>query len=372
MANRLDGGPKLGLALGGGVARGWAHIGVLRALDEAGIVPDVMCGTSIGAVVGGCWLAGKLDALEAWARSLTRMRIVGYLDFKVGAPGLLGGERLHRLLVENLGDVTIESLPRPFAGVCTDLVTGHEIWLSSGSLVDAMRASYAMPGVFPPLAVGARQLADGALVNPVPVSVCHALGAHMVVAVNLNADILAKGRQPRSDFQVGAGFDLLEILSRGNGGSGQPGWAGAVRRVFKREETTPTLFGVMVSSLGIVLDRITRSRLAGEPPDVHIIPKLGSIGLAEFHRAAEMIDLGHAATRAALPDILEACEVFGIAVGPQTRRAAAEEAAEEAVGEAARAAAHGAHASIPDATPEAADASERPKDGVGGQRGAKS
>jgi NTE family protein len=200
--------------------------------------------------------------------------------------------------------------------VCTDLATGHEIWLSRGSLVDAIRASFAMPGVFPPVPMGARQLADGALVNPVPVSVCHALGAHMVVAVNLNADIVGRSRTPSGNFEVAAGFDLFEMLSGGGLGGGiggEPGWATAARRAFRRgEPDKPSVFGVMVSALGIILDRVTRSRLAGEPPDVHIVPRLGHIGLAEFHRAAEMIDLGYGATRAALPDILEACRLFGI------------------------------------------------------------
>jgi len=310
-------GMRLGLALGGGVARGWAHIGVLRALNAAGIEPDVIAGTSIGAVVGGCHLAGELDALEAWARALTKMRVVTYLDFKVRAPGLLGGERLHRTLLGHLGDRTVEGLPKPFAAISADLLSGHEVWVRNGSLVDAMRASFAMPGVFPPVQIGDRLLVDGAIVNPVPVSVCRALGAQLVIAVNLNADIMGKARQPGANYPVAAGFDLLDIVAEAERERGRVGRgiSGVVRRVFRREVGSPSLFGVMMGSLGIVLDRVTRSRLAGDPPDVHIAPRLGRIGLAEFHRAEEMIELGRQATEDALPDILDACQVLGVPVG---------------------------------------------------------
>lgn len=298
--------PKIGLALGGGVARGWAHIGVIRALRDAGIEPEIVCGTSIGAVVGGCYLAGKLDELERWARSMTRFKMISYMDFRVRQPGLIGGDKLIRELGLHLGAGMITDLPRRFVAVSTDLVTGHEVWLHEGPLVEAIRASYALPGIFPPVLVRDRWLIDGALVNPVPVSVCVAQGATLVIAVNLNADLLGKAR---SDEAL-AGFDLLDIME----GSTQEasGLGSVVKRVFRRGPATPSLFGVMVSSLGIVLDRITRSRLAGEPPDVHIAPRIGHIGMMEFDRAAELIDLGRAAAEAALPDIQAAMVALGM------------------------------------------------------------
>ncbi len=303
--------PRLGLALGGGVARGWAHIGVMHALARAGIEPDIICGTSIGAVVGACHLVGKLDDLEKWAIELNTLKLVSYLDFRVRKPGLIGGERLAKQLHHSLGGRLIEELPKPFAAICADLVTGHEVWLDSGLLVDAVRASFALPGVFPPMQIGNHWLIDGALVNPVPVSVCRAMGAQVVIAVNLTGDIIGKARQPGQSFQTVAGFDLLDVVnSQGTGWTGSLN--GLVRRVFRRETDTPSLFGVMASSLGIVLDRITRSRLAGEPPDVHIVPRLGHIGIAEFDRAEEMITLGDEATEAALLDIRDAMDVFGI------------------------------------------------------------
>src|SRR5690606_22483552 len=184
---------KIGLALGAGAARGWAHIGVLRGLLDAGIVPDIVAGTSIGAVVGGCHVAGRLDEVEAFARSLTRRRVFGYLDFNMTGSGLITGQRLRDRLLEHLGDTSIESLDTRFTAVATEIGTGHEIWLSRGRLVDAIRASYALPGIFKPVNVGGRWLFDGALVNPVPVSVCRALGARYVIAVNLNADMVGRG-----------------------------------------------------------------------------------------------------------------------------------------------------------------------------------
>ena len=166
--------PLIGLALGGGGARGWAHIGVMRTLGRAGIVPDIICGTSVGALVGGVHLAGKLDALEAWARSLHRLRIMSYLDFRVSG-GMIGGQRLRAVMREHLGAVSIEELPAPFTCVATDLVTGHEVWLNRGDLVDMLRASFSLPGLFSPVQVEGRWLVDGALVNPLPVSVCRAM-----------------------------------------------------------------------------------------------------------------------------------------------------------------------------------------------------
>jgi NTE family protein len=237
------------------------------------------------------------------------------MDFRVRKPGLIGGERLARLLAAQLGDGDIKDLPRRFASVATDLTTGHEVWLTEGPLVDSIRASFALPGIFPPIQRGGRWLVDGSLVNPIPISVCLALGAHMVIAVNLNGDIMGKAKAPGASYPTVAGFDMLDVLDQS-----PQGWSGSlngmVKRVFRRERDTPSLFGVMISSLNIVLDRVTRSRLAGEPPDVHIAPKLGRIGIAEFDRAAEMIAIGEEAARDALPDIVDAMSVFGIPGGP--------------------------------------------------------
>ncbi len=301
--------PRIGLALGGGVARGWAHIGVLRALDRAGIRPDIVCGTSIGALVGGIHLAGKLDVLETWARSLTKLKIITYLDFQVAGGGMIGGNRLIGVMREHLGKLAIEDLPVPYTCVATDLVTGHEVWLSRGNLVDALRASISLPGVFAPVELDERWLIDGALVNPLPVSVCRAMGAQLVIAVNLHADLLGRTRAPGQRIPRAAGFDLLNELPMIDQDSAH-GLGGWLKSVFGREPGAPSLFGVMVQSLNIMQDRITRSRLAGEPPDVSITPKLGHIGLLEFHRAEEVIAEGAAAAERARGELSEAIAVF--------------------------------------------------------------
>jgi NTE family protein len=303
--------PRIGLALGSGVARGWAHLGVIRALARYGIEPDVIVGTSIGAVVGGVHLAGKSDALEDWAKSLTKVRMISYLDFRVRNGGMIGGRHLVDALRANVGDIRIEDLAIPFAAIATDLVTGHEIWLRDGDLVDAMRTSFSLPGVFEPMQRDRRWLVDGALVNPVPVSVCHALGAQMTIAVNLNADIIGKERRAGSAVPTVAGFDLLNELKENEETSKGSRIGSLAKRIFRREPSHPSMFGVMISSLGIVQDRISRSRLAGEPPDVHITPRLGTIGLFEFDRAEEIIAEGEAAVERVLPDLHDAISILG-------------------------------------------------------------
>jgi len=305
--------PRIGLALGAGVARGWAHIGVLRALKRLGIEPDIVTGTSVGALVGGCYLAGHLDTLEEWTRNLSRMKIVSYLDLRVRSGGLISGGRLMAEMRKHMGDKRIEDLPMPFAAIATDLVTGHEVWLRTGPLVESLRASFSLPGVFPPICIDQRWLVDGALVDPVPVSACRALGAEMVIAVNLNADILGKARKPGATIATAVGFDLLQVLDEEQAQETPPPPSrlnALTRRVFTREYDGPSLFGVMVSSLGIITDRIGRTRLAGDPPDVQIAPRLGHVGLREFDRAAEAVEEGGAATERAVPDLADALRVF--------------------------------------------------------------
>ena len=301
--------PLIGLALGGGGARGWAHIGVLRALAKANIQPDILCGTSVGALVGAIHLAGKLDVIEDWARSLTKFRIVGYLDFHVSGGGMIGGNRLATIMRRHLGETAIESLPTRFTCVATDLVTGHEVWLNRGNLVDALRATICLPGIFSPVGIEGRWLVDGALVNPLPVSLCRAMGAQIAIAVNLHADIVGRTKLAGQSIPRAAGFDLLqEFPEIANHAARSPG--GWLKRVFGRAHDAPSMLGVMVQSLNIMQDRITRSRLAGEPPDVSISPRLGHIGLLEFDRAAEGIAEGAAATERALGEIGEAIAVY--------------------------------------------------------------
>lgn len=277
--------PRIGIALGSGGARGWAHVGVLRALQAAGIEPDVICGSSAGALVGGIYAHGHLDAFESWIRALTSREVMRYVDLALPVGGLLEGRSLMELYRERLGDVAIETLAKPYAAVATDLASGQEVWLQKGSLVDAIRASVSLPGLFKPVAMEGRWLVDGALVNPIPVTLCRMLGADAVIAVNLNSDL--RGRHVPTEPQPG----WLERLT------GAP--ADAVR-------WNPGLMEVLSRTVDIMQDRITRSRLAGDPPEVVISPRVGHLELLEFARAAEAIEEGRACTERLLPTIREA------------------------------------------------------------------
>lgn len=298
--------PRIGLALGSGLVRGWAHIGVIRALVRHGFTPDIIAGTSVGALAGVAYATNKLDDLEDWARSLNRTSVMGYVDLKVNTGGLMGGGKIYRLLRGHWPGTNIEDLPVKFLAVAADMGTGHEVWLRSGDVVQAMRASFALPGVFPPMRYQNRLLVDGALVNPVPVSACQAMGADMVIAVNLNADVIGKLRKSGKKYPTVMGFDPLSDQAIGE----RAGRIGVLRRLFSRENDSPSLMGVMVSAMNIIQDRLARSRLAGEPPDVLIAPRIGHIGLMEFERADELIELGEAAVEAMLPQLRDAWQVL--------------------------------------------------------------
>ena len=285
--------PGVALALGGGAARGWAHIGVLRALDEAEIGIDMIAGTSIGALVGGCYLAGKLDELEEFARSLTRRRMFGLLDLHLGGSGLFGGMKLTAKMQEHLLGKTFEDLDRPFVCVAAEIRTGHEIWLSSGSLITAMRASYALPGVFEPVVCNNRVLVDGALVNPVPVSVCRAHEQPLVVAVNLHYDLFGRAAVLKHSAGPPEAERLAQLQDAGRSRASAA----------QSREARLGITGVMVEAFNIIQDRISRARLAGDPPDLSLQPKLGHIGLTEFHRADEAIRIGYETTKAHLADL---------------------------------------------------------------------
>jgi NTE family protein len=276
--------PRIALALGGGAARGWAHIGVLRALDEEGIKVGMVAGTSIGALVGGCYLAGKLDELESFARSLTMRRIAAFLDFTIGGGGLLGGLRLTKRMQEHLEGLEIEDLDRPFVAVATELKTGHEVWMHSGSLITGLRASYALPGIFEPIVCNGRALVDGALVNPVPVSVCRAYEQQLVVAVNLHYDLYGRSAVIK---HTAAHQPVTYRDTQGKAES----------------ERRHGVTSVMVEAFNIIQDRISRARLAGDPPDLSLQPRLADIGLSEFHRAGEAIDRGYQEAKTKIAEI---------------------------------------------------------------------
>jgi NTE family protein len=308
--------PVIGLALGGGAARGFAHIGIVRTLIAHGIVPDVVVGTSIGAVIGGAYASGHLDTLEEWARSLQPRNILSYLDIRLNGSGLIGGDKLASQLEAAIGPTLIEDLPVKFATVATEVRTGHEIWLTHGRMVDAMRASYALPGIFSPVLVGDRWLVDGALVNPVPVSAARALGAEIVIAANLSSDVFTHSTTiyshgPSAEVAAPAAPALaIEPAppKRGFGKFFSP--ERTMKREFFGSGGRPGISTVMVDAFNIMQDRITRARLAGDPPDLLISPRVGQLGWFDFHLADDLIAHGARAAERAIESIQEAIHIL--------------------------------------------------------------
>ncbi len=306
-AKEVDGGgaplpvaPKIGLALGAGAARGWSHIGVLRELAIHGIRPDIIAGTSSGAVVGGCYAAGKLDEIEVFARSLTKRRVFAMMDLSFSGMSLISGERLKAALEREVGGLSIEDLPIAFAAVATEVGTGHEVWLQRGPLALAIRASYALPGIFEPVRAGDRWLFDGALVNPIPVTVCRALGADFVIAVNVTADTMYRSTVIRDPSAMGGPVPVNSTPFPG----GDRLEEGLLPRYFtRRAGDAPNVATAMIDAFNIIQDRILRSRLAGDPPDATINARLSEVGMFDFHKADALIEAGRAATKRALPNI---------------------------------------------------------------------
>ncbi len=286
--------PRIGLALGSGSARGWAHIGVIRALEERGIKPDLVAGCSIGALVGAAYCGGHLDALEKWVRDLSFWDVVRLMDVRMSG-GLIEGENLMASFADKFKGVNIENLSLPFAAVATDLANGRETWLQCGPLDTAVRSSIALPGLFSPVHVDSRWLVDGGLTNPVPVSLCRAMGADLIIAVNLNSDIVGrhlKAKEKNTEVAEDERDLFSQLLKRLNNGVLESKLA-AWRKDRKSTLPIPGLFEVMASSINIMQDRITKSRMAGDPPDVLLSPSLAQLGLLEFDRAGEAIDEGY-------------------------------------------------------------------------------
>ena len=293
----------IGLALGSGSARGWAHIGVIHELAAMGVEPDVVCGTSIGALVGAAYAGEQLGMLDEWVRNIERRDIIAYLDIKLAGGGFVEGKRLIDFFRQSVGDVAIEDLPKTFGAVATELTSGREVWFREGSLWNAIRASISLPGIFTPMQLDDQWLVDGGLVNPVPISLCRAMGADVVIAVNLNGDIVGKrffsGEPPLDQVtreSAASAFSKLSDDLRKLAGT-------LVSRLFEPETASPGIFDVLSGSINIMQDRITRSRMAGDPPDVVLAPRLAHIQLMEFDRAAEAIEEGRRCVRRMAPAI---------------------------------------------------------------------
>ncbi len=288
--------PRVGLALGSGSARGWAHVGVIRALEQAGIRPDLVCGTSIGALVGAIYAAGELERFEQWLLGLGIADVLSFVDVGLSG-GMIKGERLMEFFRSKFVDRPLEDLPKPFAAVATALHTGREVWLREGSTIDAVRASIALPALFAPVIHEGRLLVDGGLVNPVPVSLARAMGADIVIAVDLSADILGRHlREPPEPEGAAAEVSEWRRILQENLGTLLPTRPDDGSKL-------PSMLDVLASSINIMQVHISRSRMAGEPPDVILAPRLAHLGLLDFHRAEVAIEEGKRAVEAALPSL---------------------------------------------------------------------
>lgn len=274
--------PRIGLALGSGSARGWAHIGIIQALEDIGIRPQVVAGTSVGALVGAVYVAGQLAEFTEWVRKLTPRDVFGLMDLSFSG-GVVKGAKLFGFFEEQHVNPNIEDLEQRYVSVCTEMSSGREIWIQRGPIIPAARASCAIPGLFPPFKHEERWMLDGGLVNPVPVSACRAHGADVVIAVNLNAQLVGRHLSRAGQEQV---------TREASTGQERNLWQRMVGALSSSEGDKPSMFDVVAASVNILQDRLTRSRMAGDPPEITLLPMLGDFALMDFHRADECIEEG--------------------------------------------------------------------------------
>jgi NTE family protein len=299
--SNLSSKPTIGLALGSGASRGWSHIGVIKALLREGIEPDIVCGTSVGAIIGGSYVAGNLKKLEDWVLGSTRSDVLRFFGLGFSQTGFVDTERLSWFLHNYVAaeDQRIEDMPKKYAAVSTDLDTGREVWFTKEGVADAVRASMALPGLFPAVRNDQRWLVDGGLVNPVPVTPCRALGADIVIAVNLNSGVIGKRNHATLESIPAERRGVLSSFKKQ-----AKEYSSSIFPNSVEKDEAPGLFYAIANAVNIVQDRITRSRLAGDPADILISPRLPHIGMLEFHRAAEAIEEGEASVQRALAEIV--------------------------------------------------------------------
>ena len=288
---------KIGLALGSGAARGWAHIGIIEALEELGITVSAVSGCSIGSYVGATYCAGNLAELKSWVMDLSEWQVAKLMGVSMQKGGLVSGERVFTKLKDDFVTDNIQELAKPFATIATDMRRGQEIIFTEGSTTDAIRASCSIPGIFPPHRYQNRWLLDGAVVNPVPVSLCRQLGVDIVIAVSLGSDFNPAETELHNQQQKKNEDKFNQFMEKSVESFSQWWDSKFPSSDDNEKEATPappSIFNCMSNALDIMQDRVTRSRLAGDPPDILLSPKLGHIGIMEFHRAQEAIDIGRA------------------------------------------------------------------------------
>ncbi len=294
---------KIGLALGAGSARGWSHIGVINALQRAGIKIDIVAGCSIGSLVGAAYACGKLPELEKWVRSFSYWDVLKLMDVSWRRGGLLGGERVFNHYRQILSESSFTDCQLKFGAVATNLSTGRELWFTEGDLHLAIRASCSMPGLMAPVTHNGYWLVDGAVVNPVPVSLTRALGADIVIAVDLQHDAHLMQQ------------DLLSVNpaeneeDSGEKNTARLQWHERLREristmTTRRTVVAPTAMEIMTTSIQVLENRLKRNRMAGDPPDILIQPLCPQISTLDFHRAEAAINAGQLAVEKKIDELL--------------------------------------------------------------------
>jgi NTE family protein len=283
---------RVSLVLGSGGARGLAHIGVIRELEKNGFQIASISGCSIGALIGGVYAAGKLDEFDSWVRAITRLDMVSLLDMSWSSDGLVKGDKIIGTLVELVGDRKIEDLPVPYTAVAADIKNEKEVWLRSGRLFDAIRASISLPLFFTPVPYKGNYLIDGGVLNPVPIAPTFNDDTDLTIAVNLGGppgDVLDDVDDSTSDEASKSmgkriGRYLTELRSAKS--TGKTNRVGA--------------FDIADQAFDAMQSTIARHKLAAYPPDIAIDISRNACGTFDFDRAAQIIDMGHRKTREAL------------------------------------------------------------------------
>ncbi len=288
---------KIGLALGSGSARGWAHIGVIEAIEEAGVPIHYIAGTSIGAFVGAVYATGHLGSLKEFAIQMDWKKVISYFDVVFPKSGFMDGKKVHELFSIHTDAKTFADFNIPVRMVATDLKTGKKVVIDSGNIIEGIRASVSVPGVFTPVKRGDQWLVDGGLVDPVPVSVVRNMGADFVIAVDLNSDLINHGYKPNKKPSIEAipkkerNELVMRIATQYN--SAEKAVKAKINRWISSSTKSPNIIDVMGTSLGIMQEQLSRINLAMDPPDILIQPRLGDLKMFDFDQAERSIKEGY-------------------------------------------------------------------------------
>ncbi|MEE4262418.1 MAG: patatin-like phospholipase family protein [Desulfobacteraceae bacterium] len=301
----------VGLALGSGSSRGWAHIGAIEALEEENIPVDYVAGSSVGSYVGALYASGSLKSLKEFVLAMDGKKVFSYFDVVFPRSGILDGtKRLKELFSFHTDVEDFSELKIPVMMVATDMATGKKIVLKSGNIFNALRATMSIPGLFAPVRVKDRWLVDGGLVDPVPVGVARALEADVVIAVDLNSGIISHKkpqRQPKpaakkSEDSPAYKIELLKKMAEYYEHA-ETSFTSKINELLNRESSTPDIIETVMTSINIMQERITRINLAVEPPDVLIQPRLGQLKMMDFDQVEQTIEEGYISVKEKIADI---------------------------------------------------------------------